>query len=296
MTAFSENRDEIIELSQLEVLGALEPADAVRLERLFRDATPLFQREVIEYQAELVTQTSFLPIVEPEGSLRLRVLASVAEAVEESDDQLAPIASIGRPVVGASGRDISAGESTLDSLSHRSLGYRRSAAEVSAPWRRSAFVWRAATLVLAGGLLASLAFNVATTRQATRISELALQRAVSDQLLGYIGPGLPTFLDQRCIVRGLTGATNRDNGVASVMLSPDFKQLMVVWLDLPTAQKYTLRSVDAATGATSEVGSVSIVNQVGGSRFDLPDGAAHAASEWDLVDERGAVVFKTRRE
>ncbi len=280
---------EIFELAQLEVIGALEPTESARLERMFRDASPTLQREVVEFQAALATEGALLPSVNPEGSLRLRVLASVAEAVEAHDDQLAPIASIGR-----GGRAMSAlgnGRNEDDSTQSKP---RDEIAQAAAPWRKSSLVWRTASIVLAGALLASLAFNIATTRQSARISELALQRSVSEELRAMVGADLPAFLDKRCIVRGLVGSTLRDNGSASVMLTPDFTQVMVLWVDLPTSESYTLRAIDPATGDVSELGSVLTVNPVGGTNLKIAPGKATAASDWQLVDDRGTVVYSSR--
>lgn len=296
MTDYRSNRDEIVELAQLEVLGALESADCARLERLFRDATPSVQSEVIEVQAAMAFQSALLPVIEPERSLRLRVLAKVAQAVEESDAELAPIALIGRPSSATSGGVSLAGGVSLTSAS--SLSDRSTPMRVmeDAHWRRSALVWRAACIAVIGGLVAALAFDVSTSRQATRISELALQNASSAELSALIGPGLPEFLDQRCVVKGLVGATVRDNGSATVMLAPTLDSAYVVWFDLSVGQKLTLQSFDRQSGIAHDAGSFSIVNPVGGTRFPLQSGVANANSDWRIVDMRGAVVFTTRPE
>lgn len=289
------NRDEILELAQLEVLGALEPAESARLERLFRDAPVVLQREVVDLQANLCQAPLLLPAVEPERSLKLQVLASVAKAVEQADEELAPIAAIGRPVPMASSVSIQAGDSP--SYQRADAVHRADAGIPSAPmvgdWRRSALVWRAAAVVLTGALVASVAFNIATARQATRISELALQRVISDQLGQYIGADLSSYLDQRCIVRGLVGATARDNGSVSVMLAPDFASLMVVWVDLPAEQEFTLKAIDRATGTSKVLGTFTAANPVGGSRVVLAPGAANANSDWEVVDNRGVVNFSS---
>ncbi len=291
MTTYPTNRDEIVELAQLEVLGALESADCARLERLFRDASTLIQREVMDIQAALASQSALLPVIEPERSLRLRVMASVAQAVEESDAELAPIALIGRssPVGSSSGT----AQPRESGLSDRSSP--KSVAE-DGHWRRSTLVWRAACIAVIGGLVVALAFDVATARQAARISELALQNASSAELTALIGAGLPEFLDKRCVVKGLVGATVRDNGSTTVMLAPTLDSAYIVWFDLSVGQKLMLQAVDRQSGVVNDAGEFSVVNPVGGRRFALQTGVANANSDWQIVDARGAVVFTTHPE
>ncbi len=289
MTTTGDHRDELLELADCEVLGALDPSSSDRLERLFRDAPANLRQEVIDRQARLASDGCLLPMLEPDASLRHRVIETVRgeiEAVEIADQRAdSPLASIG----GFSSR-------------YRPVSTHRSGETVPVDagpslstyaWRRAALVWRATAVVLAGGLIAAIAFNIATTRQATRISELALQRVVSDQLLSYIGPDLSNFLDQRGVVRGLVGTSKRENGSVSVMITPDWSTLLVTWIDLPTAKQFTLRTLDQSGGLRTDIGVFSTANQLGGAKFDLPSGIAGANSEWEIVDDRGAVIFSS---
>ncbi len=287
MTTYSSNREEIIELAQLEVLGALENADCVRLERLFRDSSPLIQREIIDIQAELARQSALLPMIEPENSLRLRVLATVAQAVEASDSELAPLAAIGRPLARSSGGHMGNISSESDQLIPVRIAE-------DAHWRRSALLWRAACIAAIGGLVAAVAFDVVTARQATRISELALQNSVSTELHELLGSDFRKFRDQRCIVRGLVGSTIRDNGSATVYLAPTLDAAFITWLDLSPGQKLILQSIDRDSGLVRDAGAFAIVNPIGGTRLEVPLGVANAVSDWQIVDARGAVVFTTR--
>ncbi|MSQ90468.1 MAG: hypothetical protein EXS01_03625 [Phycisphaerales bacterium] len=288
MASSPSNRDEIIELAQLEVVGALESVDCARLERLFRAASPLVQREVLDLQSILVTQTALLPVIEPERSLRLRVLASVAQAVEASDSELAPIASIGRPAPFASS----------SSESREPDGQTSGSTSIQSPadsrWRRSSMMWRATCIAVIGALVASLIFQIARADQATRISELALQNAISKELSALVGAGIDKFLDQRCIVKGLVGATVRDNGSATVMLTPSFDAVLLLWIDVPAGSSLTLQSLDRQSGIARQAGDFSVVNPIGGTRIDLPSGVANANSDWQVTDSRGTVIFTTR--
>ena len=293
MASSMSNRDEIFELAQLEVLGVLESPDVVRLDRMFREASPAVQREIVELQSTLARdEWRLLPMIDPSPALGWRVVARVMEDVDLQDEHGVPLASIGRKAkAGAvqTSHPNTQGGTTSDTTPRAAI------AEALAPWRRSSFLWRATSIILAGGLLASIALNLATSRQAARISELALQGTVTSELLEFLGPDLRTFLDQRCIVRGLVATSVRDNGSVGVLLSPDYSRVMVQWIGLPTAQRYMLRAVDGASGVSQEIGSVSIVNQIGGTRFDsLPAGTVNAASDWELVDEHGTVIFRSR--
>jgi hypothetical protein len=290
MSSSTDFREELLELADCEVVGALDSASAARLEGLFRDSPPSLRQEVIDRQARLAADAFLLPALEPDASLRHRVLDAVQaeiQAVEESDRRSdSPLASIGSHL--NRGRWTIGGTSVEDPL----LAAAGPSVSTYA-WRRASRIWRATAIVLAGALMAAVVFNIATTRQATRISELALQRVVSDQLLEYIGPDLATFLDQRCIVRGLAGVSMRDNGSASVVLTPDRSSLMVIWIDLPVAQEFTLRAVSPEGGAGTDVGVFFTVGPLGGAKIALAPEAVITDAEWEIVDSRGAVIFRS---
>ncbi len=293
MASCPSNREEIYELAQLEVLGALESVDGARLERLFREASPAVQREVVDLQASLAVQSLLLPVIEPERSLRLRVLASVAQAVEATDAELAPIASIGRPA---------AASTAMKSSFHSESATAAHASEplpalADSRWRKSARHWRAACIAAIACLAAVMVFQVATARQAARIGELALQNSISEELTNLLGKGrkgLNAVLDEGCIVKGLVGATARENGSATVALTPTLDEVRIVWIDLALGQVVSLQSVDRQSGASQTVGTFMIEHQIGGTYLKLPMGAANANSDWRLLDQRGSVLFTSR--
>ena len=302
MTTYSSNRDEILELAQLEVLGALESADCARLERLFRDATPQVQREVIDVQEFMTMQSALLPAIEPERSLRLRVLASVAQAIEENDSELMPIAKIGKKMQGnssgysSSSDETAGGESFASAAASQAHGPSRAiqmrvAEDVH--WRRSARVWRVTCIAALGALITVSAVLISNSRQSARISELALQNATADELMKKIGPGLSEFLDKRCVVKGLVGATVRDNGAAIVSLSPTLDSVFVMWIDLPANQNFSLQLFNAESGSITDAGQFSAVHSLGGTRINLKPGIATPNSDWRVIDERGAILFSS---
>ena len=302
MTTYPTNRDEILELAQLEVLGALESAECARLERLFRDASPQVQREVIDVQEFMTMQSALLPAIEPERSLRLRVLASVAQAVEENDSELVPLAKIGKKMqgnsslYGSSSDEMAGGESFASGAVSSARGPSRAnqmrVAE-DTHWRRSALVWRAACILTIGALITVSAFEVSISRQSARISELALQNVITDELKDLIDFDIYEFLDKRCVVKGLVGATVRDNGAAMVSLSPTLDSVLVIWIDLPATQKLSLQLWDADSGTVIDSGSFSVGHRLGGTRINLKPGIATPNSDWRIIDERGMVLFSS---
>ena len=303
MTTYPTNRDEILELAQLEVLGALESAECARLERLFRDASPQVQREVIDVQEFMTMQSALLPAIEPERSLRLRVLASVAQAVEENDSELVPLAKIGKKKMqgnsseySSSSDEMAGGESFASAAVSSARGPSRAnqmrVAE-DTHWRRSALVWRAACVAVFGALIAVSVSYVSISRQYDRVIELVLQNATADQLKQFIGPGVKEFQDKRCVVKGLVGATVRDNGAAIVSLSPTLDSVFVMWIDLPKTQKLSLQLWDTDTGTIIDTGSFSVRDHLGGTRINLTPGIATPNSDWRITDERGAVLFSS---
>ena len=303
MTTYPTNRDEILELAQLEVLGALESAECARLERLFRDASPQVQREVIDVQEFMTMQSALLPAIEPERSLRLRVLASVAQAVEENDSELAPLAKIGKKKMqgnsseySSSSDEMAGGESFASAAVSSARGPSRAnqmrVAE-DTHWRRSALVWRAACVAVFGALIVVSAFEISISRQSARISELALQNVITDELKDLIDFDIYEFLDKRCVVKGLVGATVRDNGAAMVSLSPTLDSVLVIWIDLPATQKLSLQLWDVDSGTVIDTGSFSVVHPLGGTRINLKPGIATPNSDWRITDERGAVLFSS---
>ena len=303
MTTYPTNRDEILELAQLEVLGALESAECARLERLFRDASPQVQREVIDVQEFMTMQSALLPAIEPERSLRLRVLASVAQAVEENDSELAPLAKIGKKKMqgnsseySSSSDEMAGGESFASAaVSSTRVSNRANQMRVAEDthWRRSALVWRAACIFTIGALITVSAFEVSISRQSARISEFALQNMITDEFKELIDFDISEFLDRRCVVKGLVGATASDNGAAIVSLSPTLDAVFVMWFDLPATQKLSLQLCNTDSRTFIDTESFSVGQPLGGTRINLEPGIATPNSDWRIIDERGKVLFSS---
>ena len=306
----SARRDELQELAQLHISGCLDEIDAARFERLLSEAPPSVQAEIVAMQAEIAADESLLPNVEPDRSLRWRVIGAVLEAVSNHEraeqERLAPIATIG-----GTGRSATQGSMQEDDIAEAAGVMAAATSDVAlAPeveddaereawsallaadrWRKSAIVWRGACLAVAGALAAALAFNVWLAMSATQVSKLALERVTGDQLRAAVGPHLSDFLGQGSIVRGMVATSPAVNSSATVMLAPTLDSALVTWIDLAANRTYSLR-VLAADGTAREVGTFDVRSDVGGARIDLSGSGVTPASRWQVVDDRGVVVLR----
>jgi hypothetical protein len=302
----SARRDELHELAQLHIAGCLDEIEAARFERLLHEAPPALHAEIVALQADIAADETLLPQVEPDRSLRWRVIGAVLEAASnherEERERLAPIATIG-----GAGRSAMHEEDIAEAASAAALvadavplasavqddAEREawSALLAADRWRKSAMVWRGACLAVAGALAAAIAFNVWLATSATQVSKLALERVTGDQLRAAVGPTLPDFVGKGSIVRGMVAASPAVNSAATVLLAPTLDSALVMWVDLAANRTYGLRIV-AADGATREVGSFEVRSDVGGARIDLSGAGVTPASRWQLVDDRGVVVLR----
>lgn len=302
----SARRDELHELAQLHIAGCLDEIEAARFERLLHEAPPALHAEIVALQADIAADETLLPQVEPDRSLRWRVIGAVLEAASnherEERERLAPIATIG----GAS-RSAMQEEDIAEAASAAALvadavplaGAVQDDAEREAwsallaadRWRKSAVVWRGACLAVAGALAAAIAFNVWLATSATQVSKLALERVTGDQLRAAVGPTLSDFVGKGSIVRGMVATSPAVNSAATVLLAPTLDSALVMWVDLAANRTYGLRVV-AADGATREVGTFEVRSDVGGARIDLAGAGVTPASRWQLVDDRGVVVLR----
>lgn len=306
----SARRDELQELAPLHIAGCLDEIEAARFERLLSEASPSVQAEIVSMQAEIAADDTLLPDVQPDRSLRWRVIGAVLEAVSnherEERERLAPIATIGgagraglsgsmhegdiaeaASVMAASASDVALAPAVEDDAEREAW----SALLAADRWRKSALVWRGACLAVAGALAAALAFNVWLATSATQVSKLALERVTGDQLRVAVGPTLADFVGKGSIVRGMVAASPAVNSAATVLLAPTLDSALVTWIDLAANRTYSLRIV-AADGAAREVGTFEVRSDVGGARIDLSGAGVTPASRWQVVDDRGVVVLR----
>ena len=147
------DRDELLQLAELEVRAVTEPVESARLERLFAAASPSLQAEVIALQSRLAVDPAFLSRELPPDSLRLRTLGRVAHAIDQESAVAKPIATIG-PRSPASSRDgASISPDSLRSIIDSIARERERLQVVRQPY------WRAAAFFLLAALCVSIFFN-----------------------------------------------------------------------------------------------------------------------------------------
>ena len=166
-------RQELLELAALDGLGLLDSYEAALFTRSFHHSPAAVQDEILRLQAEIASDETLLPDVEPEESLRERVLRRVAEAIEKVDAELAPLATIGNNHRKSDGND------------------RRSSFRSSGPF------WRAAAFILTGSLAVTGYFLANAQQGQEEITRLALTNITSAQLIERIGPGIIDYIFDR---------------------------------------------------------------------------------------------------
>ena len=151
---------ELRELADLDALGLLDEVDSHRFEQAFVNATIAEQEMIRTRQATLLQRLVGDPTDELPVDLKNRVLAAVRQEIEHQDEQLAPIATIGRRRRERSLQkpDVVTPSVDLDALENVRL-------------RRAAVIWRAASFGLSAGLIAAVIFAVSTSRW-TRTTEI----------------------------------------------------------------------------------------------------------------------------
>ncbi|MDG2031330.1 MAG: hypothetical protein P8J45_10030 [Phycisphaerales bacterium] len=144
---------ELRELADLDALGLLDEVDSHRFEQAFSNATIAEQETIRTRQSTLLQRLVGDPTDELPVDLKDRVLGAVRQEIERQDEQLAPIATIGRRRRERSLQKFEAATPTVD------LNYLE-----NVRLRRAAVIWRAASFGLSAGLIAAVIFAVSTSR------------------------------------------------------------------------------------------------------------------------------------
>jgi len=168
---------ELRELADLDALGLLDEVDTHRFEQALQDATVVDQEMVRNRQAMLLQRLVGPPVGTLPGDLEDRVLSAVREEIARQDDDLAPIATIGRrrrDRTPGSGTYTSGAPDLATSVNFDPLAITR--------LRRASAVWRAASFGLAAGLLVAITLSIATREQAQEVTERSMRQASSLEL------------------------------------------------------------------------------------------------------------------
>lgn len=265
-------RQDLLELAALDALGLLDEFDSAHYTRSFHDAPAAVQDEIKLRQAELASDRTLLPEEGPTPSLRQRVLDGVAEAVEQNDQELAPLAQIGQRY-----------RATVAS-SAEGFG------QTSAPF------WRAAVFVLAAAVVVLAYFAADAYRQGNLIAVAALNNNTAEQLEGMIGPTIKDFLFDPN-TRWITfEPSDRDTTFQALVLVNDRNEVFLVTDGLPPSNgaEYTLR-VSHAGGTTETVSTFKSNGTLTGARYSLADIAANelASATWLITNSEGIVVLRS---
>ncbi len=216
-------RQELLELAALDALGLLDRYEAALYTRSFHHASAPLQDEIVRLQAEIVSDESLLPLDEPDGSLRERVLRKVAEAIEAEASEFAPLATIGRRRRG----------------SNESGG--RSSFGTSGPF------WRAAAFILAGTVVVLAYFWTDATKEHNELAKLALSSLTDVQLTQRVGPDITGFIFDDNVQRVVLKSDDPNESFEAVLfVNPETGQAFLVTnnfdrnLDLTYAVNLTL--------------------------------------------------------
>ncbi len=220
-------RQELLELAALDAFGLLDEYEADSYTRCFQDAPVGVQEELIQLQAQLVSDDSLLPKEEPRPQLRQRVLEAVAQAIDEETSNLKPLAMIGKP--------------------------RNSMTELIGqfPLSRSGQFWRAAAFALAGMVVVIAYFWSNAYHSSIEITKAALLEDMRGQLKEYIDPNFEDFVSNPyATVIPLMPVDTTAHASIGLWLNDRSDEALLVAIGLPDpAEEYTL-SVQSESGKT----------------------------------------------
>ncbi len=292
----SMDREALLDIASLEVLGLLDEASAEAF-RVALDAAPeRWRAEVIERQAEWASDPRFLASSHPSPELRARTLAAVTRAmrVGAAIPVAAGVAAFGDRSSRSDGRLV-ANEESVSAPLRQIVEQLRLRQEADRQGRAAPWLWRAASLVLGAGLLVSAWFQIRMSDRVAEIAELSMQRQTDEQLRALIGEGFERFLVPRSSVIGLAAAAPDGRGGATVYRHPDGDGFLLV-LGLPSAAgPYELRAVCCDDEATTEsVLTFEPMEAASGFRLSADRLASlGAGARWEIVDGSGAVVLRS---
>lgn len=264
------SREELLELAVADALGLLDEYEAALFTRSFHHAPIPVQDEIRALQAQVATDPLLLSNELPDPALGTQVLARVAQAIDEENSELAPLATIGRPRID---RD------------------RREAPMVLT---RSWQFWRAACFALAASLLVCIYLFVDATRHGRVVTNAALQASTQDYLRELIGGQFRDFVhNSACEEIHLVHASDRARGQATVYLNRTTGEAFLFGVGLPKDQGELRLSYRSESGETHAISALTVAAPVTGVRIDALPVAALSAVSWMLTDSAGVVLMQS---
>jgi hypothetical protein len=278
-------RDELLELAELDALGALDTVEQARFERGLRDASPALRAELHAIQDAAVLDPIGLCDEEPEAGLKYKVMARIADAVTESESELAPIASIGRPSAAprpatiaapiaspivapaplapaalaaplapaasaAAARDADVLQRVAEAATQTELERLRAMLDRS---RSHGYMLRAACIALASCLVVA---GYALARQVSlseKVTLAAISASSREELKALLGPTIEPFLRDGVPSAALAGTGPSSTGGVIVWTDPVTHNLFLALVGLDTSRSYELVLTDPLGGSEAVV-------------------------------------------
>ncbi len=265
-SANSMTREELLENAALDAFGLLDEYEASLYTRSFHNAPAAIQDQIIQLQAQIVSDETFLPTDSPDPTLRNRVLHAVTSAIELETAQLEPLATIGRG--------------------------RGNAAEVAGRIHMNTNqFWRAASFALCAGLIVVSYFLAQMAAQHNEIALIALQRNTDAQLEKLIGPTLKDYLFDPTAKAITLKSANSDNGPRAVLITIENsdKAFLVVEGLAQTAQPYSL-SVRHSDGRVETIQTFESSGGLMGLHVAMKDAASLKNVTWQISGPGGEVL------
>ncbi len=263
-------RTELFELAALDAFGLLDEYESMLYTRSFHHATAAVQDEIVNLQAEIVSDESLLPHVSAPPELREKVLQRVANAIEESVSELAPIATIGRRTGAVSPH--TAAPSML--IRGGSTPY----------WRAAVFALAATTLVVA------YFWNDANQHN-NKIARYALDNITGAQIEQLIGPTYKEFLFDPMVRRIVFTADDADSSAKAVVLLREDGQAFVVMAGLPNHEdavcSITVREGD---GPAITLDTFNSRGKLVGHKIDATQFASATNLTWEITGPEGVIL------
>ena len=272
-------RDELLELAELDALGALEPAEQARFERGLRDASPTLRAELHAIQDATVLDPIGLCDEEPEAGLKYKVMARIADAVTESEAELAPIASIGRPApaqrasmpiaapimaplaplaapvaplapAADSSRDAEVLERVTQAAEQSEQDRLRSMLERA---RANGYLLRAACIALASCLVVAGYALVRQDSYAKQVTLAAISASSREDLKALLGPTIEPFLRDGVPATALAGAVPASTGGVVLWADPASGHAFLALVGVDSTRSFELVARDVAQGSEASV-------------------------------------------
>lgn len=274
-------RDELLELAELDALGALEPSEQARFERGLREASPTLLAELQAIQDAAVLDPIGLCDEEPEAGLKYKVMARIADAVTESESELAPIASIGRPVAPrrpaqtvtpivaptalvvpvasapivpvasvAASRDADVLERVTQAAEQSELERLRSMLDRA---RGHGYMLRAACIALASCLVVAGYALVRQDSYAKQVTLLAISQSSSDDLKALLGPTIEPFLRDGVLAGAMSAVAPKATGGALIWIDPVTGNGFVALVGADPTRSLDLIAVSPGSEITEQV-------------------------------------------